>query len=200
MGGVSASVSPATILSARCGPMSIASRQVYRILAGSPDCSPDNACAGVNRQSCWQSGGGKCYRSIACGGDDVEERVSRVDTVNFGSVDNRFGRRRRSEDTPLRSESSRSAAAPEKTNQHSTNAELSLYTFGGPADHTKNKLRLGLGPFEDCRPGRHLGLFKLPGAAEYECCNTIYTSGKMMEKENKRKRLTTAEGTKYSHT
>ncbi len=33
-----------------------------------------------------------------------------------------------------------------------------------PADRTENKLRLRLPPFEDCRPGRHLGLFKLPAA------------------------------------
>jgi hypothetical protein len=31
-----------------------------------------------------------------------------------------------------------------------------------PADSTQNQLRLGLPPFEDLRPGRHFGVFKLP--------------------------------------
>jgi hypothetical protein len=31
-----------------------------------------------------------------------------------------------------------------------------------PADGAKNQLRVGLPPFEDCWPGRHLEYFKLP--------------------------------------
>ncbi len=54
-----------------------------------------------------------------------------------------------------------------------------------PAHRTQNKLRLGLPPFEDRRPGRHFRCFQATSSTEYDRCNTTGLGGATMPGKGK---------------